>query len=332
MLLHKRILRSIMVGLFFGLMPVSLTHGTQKNRRKLMKNKENQTVFYYKDDDLIPELNPHSNGINFLYNNWLGKAARKVINKHFFSKIIGFYQDTRLSKGAIKHFIAAYNIDMSDYEKPANEYSSFNDFFCRKLKEGARPINKDQTIITAPADSKLFVIHNLSSESAFYVKLKKFSLEKFLKNKTLAQEFLGGTLMIFRLAPADYHRFHFPVDNTPSAPVRIRGVLESVNPNVYNSGVQALTENERHLMILDTKTHGTVLMMPVGAMCVGKIINTYTPNTPHKKGDEAGYFAFGGSTVVLLFKAGTVQPCKKFIEHSAQGYETAVKMGEAVTE
>lgn len=297
-----------------------------------MKTKENKAIFYYKEHNLVQEINPHHNGINFLYTNWIGKTVRKIINKHFFSKIVGLYQNTRLSKRAIKSFIKHYNIDMSDYEKPAHKYTSFNDFFSRKLRMGARQINQNQKIITSPADAKLFVIHELSLDSAFYVKLKKFNLEKFLSSKKLAQEFFGGTLMIFRLAPDDYHRFHFPVDNTPSEPKRIRGILESVNPNVYKSGVQALTENERHLILLSTKNYGTVAMVPVGALCVGKIVNTFTPNIPYCKGDEAGYFAFGGSTVVLLFKAGAIKPKQIFLDHSAQGYETAVKMGEAVTE
>ena len=159
----------------------------------------------------------------------------------------------------------------------------------------------------------------------------KFDLKKFLKDEKLANDFAGGTLIIFRLAPDDYHRFHFPLDCTPTTPIRIKGILESVNPVVYKSGMQVLTENERFLIQLTNTACGTVLMIPVGAMCVGKIKHTFIPNQSYKKGDEAGYFEFGGSTVVLLFQKNTLNPLPNFIQHSQEGYESVIKMGEAVT-
>ena len=136
--------------------------------------------------------------------------------------------------------------------------------------------------------------------------------------------------MIFRLAPPDYHRFHFPFACIPGNPRIITGKLESVNPVVYASGIQPLVENERHVIELKSNVAGDVVMIPVGACFVGKIIETFKAGLPYNKGDEVGYFAFGGSTVVLLFKKNTITLRDDLVRYSALGYETAVKMGEGV--
>jgi len=244
----------------------------------------------------------------------------------------GLYQRSHLSKHKIKLFIKQYKIDMNDYQIPDNYYKSFNQFFIRKLKLNARKINLNPRIIIAPADGKLLAIPNISLEHTFFIKKKSFNLEKFLGNKSLAQDYQNGTMIVVRLAPYDYHRFHFPVDCTPSAPLQINGILESVNPLVFKAGVNPLIENERHLIKLKTNTFDTILMIPIGAMMVGKIVETYKANQEYKKGDEAGYFAFGGSSIALIFKQEVITPRQDFIRHSLHGYETCVEMGEAINE
>jgi phosphatidylserine decarboxylase len=113
-------------------------------------------------------------------------------------------------------------------------------------------------------------------------------------------------------------------------PIVIPGIFDSVNPLVYNAGYQPLLSNERHIIKLHTEKFDTVLMIPVGAMLVGKIVETYVPQKCVVKGDEAGYFAFGGSTIVLLFKQKIIMPDALFLENSLRGCETVVKMGQAV--
>lgn len=289
-------------------------------------------VFYFNDQNkLVKEQVELRSSLSFLYSNRVGKFVRPYFNRRYICSMLGWYQDSRLSKRAIKPFVKKHKIAMTDFIIPEGGYTSFNDFFIRKLKAGARTIDTNQNVIASPADCKLFIIDNITNESEFFVKETKFNLEKFLNNKELAEQFQHGTLMIMRLAPYDYHRYHFPVDCVPAAHKLINGVFESVNPLVYKAGVQPLTENERHLIMLKTDHFGDVAMMPVGALFVGRIIQTYLPNSPVKKGDEAGYFAFGGSTVVLLFKKGTVKPLARFIQNSAQGFETAVLVGQPLT-
>jgi phosphatidylserine decarboxylase len=255
-----------------------------------------------------------------------------VLNKRFINNLYRLYQESALSKHKIAPFVKKYGINLDDFEQPANGYQSFNDFFIRKLKPGRRAIDAHPHIIIAPADSKLLAIPTLTSSATFWVKSCQFNLETFLHNHQLAADYTNGTMLIFRLAPTDYHHFHFPADGIPDAPMVIAGRFDSVNPIVYKAGYQPLLSNERHIITLHTKTFDTILMIPIGAMLVGKIVETYTPHQPICKGDEAGYFSFGGSTVVLLFKPGIIKLKSHFIENSVNGFETVVKMGEAVTE
>ena len=295
---------------------------------KPMASKNTDPVSFYQGNELVTEVNPSFGSLQFLYTNRIGKIIRNLIARRWLGHLAGMYKSSWLSKSRIQPFIKAYDIDMSEYEIPEQGYASFNDFFIRKFKPGARSIGNG---IVSPADSKLYVIPNISTDTLFFVKHKSFNLEKFLGSKELADYYRNGTLIIFRLAPYDYHRFHFPVDCIPSEPLVIRGILESVNPIVFKNGIQPLTENERHVILLKTEHLETIAMVPVGATLVGKIVETYQPNQAHKKGDETGYFAFGGSTVVLLFKQGATKPAPAFLQHSLQGYETAVKMGEVIS-
>jgi phosphatidylserine decarboxylase len=268
--------------------------------------------------------------LKFLYKNFIGRHIRLPFTLLFFSKMGGSFADSKLSRYFIKSFIKHNKIDMSDYVVPDRGYKTFNEFFYRKLKPGKRVIDQDPCSIISPADSKLLVIPEINTRAHFFIKSCKFNLEKFLQDQDLASEFARGTLLLFRLAPENYHRFHFPFDCVTSAQKVIKGKFESVNPIVYESGVQPLTENERHLIILDSEKFGRVLFVPVGAMLVGKVIETYDPNEYHKKGDEVGYFAFGGSSIVMLFQKGVITPSETFIQNSLHDRETSIKIGQVV--
>lgn len=268
--------------------------------------------------------------LNFFYKNFIGRFVRLPFTCLFFSKIGGSFANLKLSRYFIKSFIKRNKINMSDYVVPDSGYQTFNEFFYRKLKLNKRIIDSDLNSVISPADSKLLVIPEINAQTYFFVKTCKFDFEKFLQNRALANEFYGGTMFLFRLAPENYHRFHFPFDCIASQPKLINGKLESVNPIVYKSGVQPLTENERHLIILDSEKFGKVLFVPVGAMLVGKITETYDSEKFHKKGDEIGYFAFGGSSIVMIFKKGVITPDENFIQNSLHDRETAVRMGHRI--
>ena len=163
------------------------------------------------------------------------------------------------------------------------------------------------------------------------MKGQKFTIKDFLQNNQLADQYKDGSMLILRLAPNDYHRFHFPLAGTPSAMRMIKGGLLSVSPYaLVKNFTRVFTENKRSLVGLQTKEHGQVILAPVGATMVGSILATYTPNHPIKKGDEMGYFAFGGSTIVILTEKGKVKIDDDIIKHTRNGQETFVKMGEKI--
>ena len=260
-----------------------------------------------------------------LYGSCLGRAMLKPLTAPTISKLAGSFLSTKASKFLIDPFIKSNRIDMRQYE--AVEYDSYNTFFSRKVKKEARPIDPDPKHLISPADSKLTVLP-ITEDLRFTLKHTEYSVASLLKNSKLAARYAGGYAMIFRLSVDDYHRYHYVADGFQSCHFRIPGALHTVNP-IANDYFPIYKENTREYSILHTKEFGNILMMEVGALMVGKIVNHH--NKCHvKRGQEKGYFQFGGSTVVLLFKKDTVIPDADLLENTAQGYETVVKMGEKV--
>jgi len=134
--------------------------------------------------------------------------------------------------------------------------------------------------------------------------------------------------MIIRLAPADYHRFHFPADGRISNSKRIDGSYYSVSPYAVKKRKRIYWENTREYSVLSTASAGDILMCEVGATMVGSIVQSYTPDTDVEKGQEKGWFAFGGSTIIILFEKGRVRVDEDILENTKKGYETSMKMGE----
>lgn len=266
----------------------------------------------------------------FLYHNWLGTLIRPLLRTHGIAKLYARYQDSTLSKHQIKSFIKKHNIAMEEFVTPPNGFTSFNDFFIRTLRPGVRTVDWDDNVLVSPADSRVLIIPEVSAQERFFVKEKPFNLHTFLADRDLAQEYEGGSLMLCRLSSRDYHRYHFPCDSIPNDPTAIPGSLESVHPLAYEAGLLPLQENERHRFVLRSELFDDILVIVVGAMFVGRITHTYTVGANCSKGDEMGYFSFGGSSLVLLFKRGIIRFEKNLVDRSAQHVETSVLMGERV--
>jgi phosphatidylserine decarboxylase len=305
------------------------------------KTKKSDSESFQEIEDIVNQKNLES-----MYQTKLGSIKRRFMKEKPVSKAIGtFFADLPISKPYIKNFLKIYP-DIAEHADEfvtpkggITQYSTFNKFFYRKLsKKGyeLRPIDKQADSVVSPADCHLFVVSDLSKNPDFFVKGCKFNLETFLKSEDLAKTYSKGTLLLFRLAPNDYHRFHFPFDCKPSVPKVINGDLESVNPiaytptvtpqykngkEIYTPKVQPLTENERHLITLQSQQFGEVICVIVGAMAVGKIYETYVPRMAKQKaftkGDEMGYFAFGASTIVLIFAPEKIAVEKEFLQKSA---------------
>lgn len=282
------------------------------------------------DGKVKEETVEYGHWLVFLYNSFIGRFIRFFITRKWFNNCVERYQNARISCRAIQPFIERYEIKMDDFVIPAGGYTSFNQFFIRSLKSGARVLESDAHHIIAPADSRVFVIPRLQERTRFSIKGTQCTLEGLFADRLMASLYEHGTCMIFRLAPSDYHHIHFPLQGIPLRARPVHGIYESVHPCVYHAGVQPLIKNERQLVLFETALCDQVALMLVGALCVGKIVTTYAPSVLQEKGDELGYFAFGGSTVVMMFKHGTVTVESDLCQNSAMGMETVVKMGQKV--
>lgn len=292
--------------------------------------KDQNNTYYYKDGKLVKEHTENHWGILLLYRSWFGWILRLLVTQPWVGKFVGWYYQKSFSARGIKKFITRHHLIMDDFVVPVNGYQSFNDFFIRRLKPGARVIAQGDEAFLAPADSKLLVFPVIRDSMTFFVKHLPFNLERLLNNSILAKSYHGGSMAVFRLAPYDYHRFHFPIDGVLGQPIEIEGGYDSVNPVVYKSGMQPLITNKRTIIPLHNDKFGRILMIPVGALFVASIIVTARAGSTVSKGDEAGYFQFGGSTVILLAEKGTINYKDMFIQNTQKGLETAVVVGENI--
>lgn len=279
--------------------------------------------------EIQQETPPGEAFLKFLYHNPFGKmAVLPLAKRKFLSSWYGKLMSKPKSVKKIKNFVAELGIDMSEAQKSIEDFSSFNDFFYRKLKPNARPIAHG---FVSPGDGKLLAFQNIAAVGQFFVKGRQFTLKEFLGDTTLAEKYQHAAMFILRLAPNDYHRFHFPYDGVPTQLTKIKGDYLSVSPYALSANfTKVFCENKREYCELTTKDKGDVLIAPVGATMVGSILSTYTPETDIQKGDEMGYFAFGGSTIVLLVDSEKVQIDQDLLTNTQNKIETFVKMGEQI--
>jgi phosphatidylserine decarboxylase len=272
------------------------------------------------------------------YLNWLYTSPKGIpllegiIKKRMFSSLYGWYLDRGISKNRIGNFIREFNLDMSITEKKENEFLSFNDFFYRKLKPSARPVHSDHRSVVSLGDGRLFAYENINLDQLVQVKGFTYSLRELIKDDPVAEKYNNGTCLILRLCPTDYHRFHFIDDGTCEDTVKIKGAYYSVNPVALQKIEKLFCENKREWSTFHSDHFGDVLYVEVGATCVGSILQTYTPNKKVKRGDEKGYFKFGGSTVILFFEPDQIKIDRDLVKQTKQGYESYVLMGEKIGE
>ncbi len=270
----------------------------------------------------IPEVG--AGAIRFTYGTVPGRLlAKGILCRKFVSNAYAAWQKSRLSRSKVQRFIEQYHIDVSDCT--ATEFSCFNDFFTRQRRNYVNLTAENE--LPAIADSKLLALP-IGEDAVFTIKDVPYTTAQLLENEALAREFTGGTCLIFRLAPEDYHRYVYPDGGTQDATVHIPGVLHTVNPIAADMAVYR--RNTRAYTVLHTAHFGTMVQMEVGALLVGKIVNhSEQPGAIEKLG-EKGYFAYGGSTVILLAKRGALTVDADILEHSARGIETRVRLGERV--
>lgn len=246
-----------------------------------------------------------------------------------FSRLYGRIQRRPGTRKKIAPFVERYGIDPTESEHPPAAYPSFAAFFARRIRPERRPIHPDLRALIAPADGRL--LHFPVREGRVYpVKGARFALDELAPGAADASRFEGGTCLVLRLAPSDYHRFCF-VDDAVQSPVRVvAGRLHSVSPLALRHGLRVFQGNHRHHCILETRRFGPVLQIEVGALTVGSIRQNHPDGGPVRRGEEKGWFELGGSTLVLVFEPGRVVVDEDIREQSRAGVETLVRMGEAI--
>lgn len=247
-----------------------------------------------------------------------------ILPQHFLSWLMGKLANTKVSwlkNNLIDTFSRAYAINLDEAQiADSHAYPTFNAFFTRALKSGARPINQAPNSIISPADGSIAQIGVINNQQLLQAKGMYFDLDTLFGGQTAtASAFTNGSFATIYLAPHNYHRVHMPFTGALRQSIYIPGKLFSVNrmtsqliPNLY-------ARNERLIMIFDTKT-GPMAVILVGALIVGSMqtvwmeqpikastIQTMQPSQPItlQKGDELGHFQLG-STVIVLFPQSTL--------------------------
>lgn len=269
--------------------------------------------------------------LRWAYETGLGRATTSVLLKRkLFSWYYGYRMNRPYSGNKVLPFVVDYNLDADEFGKQAWEYMTFNEFFSRSLKPEARPIAEGEDVAALPADGRHLAFSQLENADGFYVKGQKFSLTELFGSAKRAAPFEGGSMLISRLCPVDYHRFHFPVTGTPRNAKTINGFLYSVNPIALRRQVKYLVQNKRMLTLIESEKFGLVAMFEVGATCVGTIKQLFVDSRINEKGEEKGLFKFGGSCVITVFQRGRIKFEDDLIQNGREHREVYAKMGDVL--
>ena len=262
--------------------------------------------------------------LRFAYETLLGRTLWTVLfGSRLVSAFLGRRYDAPRSRKAIAALAAIPGCRAEEAERPLADYASFNAFFTRRLKPGARPVGDG---LVSPADGRLRLYLDADADTPFPLKGATRTLRTVFDDAAPAGRY---DVAVVRLAPVDYHRFHFPCACTTAAPVRVvPGLYHSVNPVALLRHPDIYAENERQIVKCEAE-FGPFWLVDVGAFGVGTIVQTYTGER-HAKGDEKGYFKFGGSTVILVAPAGALAFDADLVANSAAGLETRVLCRERI--
>lgn len=300
--------------------------GTMGRRRKVV-NRETGVVTY--------EHLPLALNLGIRISNFTPRRLNRSILKYITQECHKKFNNPKHGPKEIKKFIKTYgkDIQLSDFVVPKGGYRTMNDFFIRAIKPGKRPIAnpRSQKIMVSPADCRMSTFSKLNKAKKLWIKGTEFSVTSLLQcDKKTANRYQNGAVCIARLAPQDYHRYHFPIQGDIMAINRIEGDFMSVNPlTVHDKQSNVYTRNKRDIMYLKTKYFGVVAIAVIGATCVGSI-ELYRESGRVKKGELFGNFQYGGSTLVILIPKGKIRFDEDLIETSLARQETYIKMGQKI--
>jgi phosphatidylserine decarboxylase len=295
-------------------------------------------LYNRKTGSLEEEIVFEKDVMEFFYGSRLGFFINELLFKHrWATELYARLQHGPGSKPKIRKFVESHGVNLDELERPIESFNTFNEFFIRRLKSSARPIDRDPASLISIADCRLSV-YPIREDAVYPVKAGSFTIARLLGDEEIAAgyatsysaNYSGGLCLIFRLAPVDYHRFGY-IDDCGQSPVeRVNGFYRSVHPLSLRKMKAVFTENRRDYCVLDTANFGEVVHLDVGATGVGRIVQLHPGGGRFTRGEEKGYFEFGGSTVILLMKPGAAKIDDDIVEYSGRGIETIVRYGEKI--
>ena len=265
-----------------------------------------------------------SKTLNFFYDTLIGRIILKPFISKTFNNLMAKYMNSKYSLKRVDKFIDKNDINVYEYSK--QKYTSYNDFFIRKVAQGKRPINAHKNVFISPCDSKL-TVYKINDDLTLKIKDSYYSVDT-LVDKEIMNEYKDGYALVFRLSTDNYHRYCYIDSGSKGKNIHIDGVFHTVQPlalkhyNFYKT-------NTREYTVLNTNNFDKVIEVEIGAMGIGKIVNNHEEYN-FKKGEEKGYFEFGGSTIVLLIKKDMVIIDEDIYNNSLENIETNVKYGEKI--
>jgi phosphatidylserine decarboxylase len=298
----------------------------------------NAIKYYNRTTAQIEEEKVYGEGaVRWLYESKIGKLISHMASRKWISSLYGGLQNTRQSGHKVPAFVKKFDINLTEYQPGSintpnqeDSYASFNEFFIRPFRQGQRSFEQEASTMPAPCEARYFAWEKIDDSVSIPVKGHYLTARDLLDNHQSYSKFDGGPLVIARLCPVDYHRYHYPDDGETEEAFFIHGDYHSVNPIALKYRPDIFIKNERRVSFLETKNFGTLAYIEVGAICVGKIVQSHDEGKPFKRGDQKGYFLFGGSTVVLLGEPGKWKPDEDILNHTKEGIETYLKIGQSL--
>lgn len=263
--------------------------------------------------------------LSFLYKTIPGRAVLKAVTARWVSAAVGKFMDSPLSKPLIKGFVRKNGIDLSEFE--SDGFTCFNDCFCRRIKEGRRPIPQDKGALISPCDG-LLSAYRITPDITLDIKGSLYRVRDLVNSDGLAEKYTDGVCLVFRLCVNHYHRYIYLDGGSKGENVFIPGKLHTVRPIALES-LPVFVRNCREYTVMATENFGTVTQIEVGALLVGRIANHHGTHK-FSRGEEKGTFLYGGSTVILLLPKDAAAVDEKYFTATENGEETDVRMGEII--
>lgn len=288
--------------------------------------------FFNRETGQIEEEKVYGAGaVKWMYHTASGRLLTKLLIKAPVSVGYGALQGMGFTKSKVAPFIKKFDIKMEEYlpeegRTVEDPYSSFNKFFIRRFKEGKRVFESDPSLMPAFSEARYFGFSSMNDSQTIPVKGKFLGSEELLASEKWTETFKDGPLLLGRLCPVDYHRYHYPDNGKVLDYYKVKGKLHSVNPIALQEYADVFSSNIREVTILETENFGKLAYVEVGAMMVGKIVQSSNLKN-FKRGDEKGYFLFGGSTVIVLGEKGKWSPDQDILDYTQKGIETYLKIG-----